>query len=100
VELIEKDATEVAQVEPRGFSRLKTAAMVSGGMLGVAALVPSGALAAAGDPPTVDYTKVTDGASDQITAALPVALALIGTVTAVFVGWKFISRLTGAKKPA
>lgn len=67
---------------------------VAGLVGGSTALVfaPTSALAAAGDPPTVSYDGIKGDIFDQITAALPTVLGVMGTVIAITFGINFLRR--------
>lgn len=59
----------------------------------VYAALPTGAMAAPGDPPTVDYEVAKDGAMDQLTAALAPALVIFGVVFGIGLGIKLFGKI-------
>ncbi|EHN13056.1 hypothetical protein PAI11_00570 [Patulibacter medicamentivorans] len=72
---------------------------MTAGTLAATGLVPAMA-SAQSTPPTVDYGDVTEGINGQITAALPVALTVVGVVTGILIGIGFMRKLGVAKKPS
>jgi hypothetical protein len=53
------------------------------------------AFAAEGEP-TVDYSKVTSGASSQISAAVPIALGVVGLFVGIMIAYKLLRRIVRA----
>ena len=51
---------------------------------------------AAAEEPTVDYSKVTSGASTQISAAVPIALGVVGLFVGIMIAYKLLRRIVRA----
>lgn len=79
-----------------GSMKTKLMAAVSGVVAGLA-ITATAAMAAPGDPPTVDYSNVTDGVNDQLTIALPAALVLFGIIGGILLGIRFFKRVSGVR---
>lgn len=75
---------------------LKTKIGVTLGLAAFFAFALVGSAFAAGEEPTVDYSKVTDGASTQISAAVPIALGVVGLFLGIMIAYKLLRRIVRA----
>ena len=48
------------------------------------------------EPEAVDYSKVTSGASTQISAAVPIALGVVGLFVGIMIAYKLLRRIVRA----
>lgn len=76
------------------FTSLKTKALLFGALLSAFMVGLVGDAFAEGTP--VEYGKVTEGASTQISAAVPIALGVVGLFVGIMIAYKLLRRIVRA----
>lgn len=75
---------------------LKTKVGVTLGLAAFFAFALVGSAFAAGEEAGVDYGNVTEGASSQISAAVPIALKVVGLFVGIMIAYKLLRRIVRA----
>lgn|GEM_PF-4624576 len=78
------------------FGSFKAKVGVTLGLAAFFAFALVGSAFAAGEEAAVDYSKVTEGASTQISAAVPIGLAVVGLFVGIMIAYKLLRRIVRA----